>query len=313
MVLRMPSRPKDSPWGTIQEGKYRYWLNFCINLTTFSRAMCPNCKDHPSVMIAIRFAFLIPLLFIFSCESEEAEPSNTLGSEIELSMAEYIDLDQRTLILKFLTLEDFPCINYQIKHQVMVDHQTISVVLEKVEAADICLDAIGPASAFIDLGQLSEKEYDLQIQLGESLINQGTLTVSKEAYRMNLNDNQGIELLNPALNRIPAQAVWGMIKYQNEAERQALMSFFDEAMDMAGATDKKFAEGEYGYFQVNSEGRIVQPLDNQQTSEQVFLYEFSGEKDDLQQVLQQVNTNFKDVQLRFYNARGEELRNWDLN
>ncbi|WPP49530.1 hypothetical protein [Catalinimonas niigatensis] len=264
-------------------------------------------------MKAIRFAFLIPMLLIFSCEGEEALPSNTLGSEIEMSMAEYIDTDKRTLTLKFLTRKDFPCINYRIKHEVMVDHQLVNIVLEKVEAADVCLDAIGPAFAFIDLGQLTEKEYDLQIQLGESIINHGTLVVSKESYQLSLNENQGIELLNPNLNRIPSQAVWGLIKYQNEEQNKKLLGFFNEAMEIAGATDKKFAEGDYGYFQVNSEGKIIQPQEQSDINEQSFLFDFSGEDDDLQQVLQQINSNFDDVQLRFYNAQGEELRNWDFN
>lgn len=308
----MPSRPKESQYGTIQEGKYRYELSFFVNLTTFSRLMCPNCKDHP-FMKATRFALLIPMLFILACEGEEAVPSNTLGSEIEMSMAEYIDTDQRTLTLKFLTLKDFPCINYRIKHEVMVDHQLVNIVLEKVEEADVCLDAIGPAFAFVDLGQLTEKEYDLQIQLGESIINHGTLSVSKDAYQINLNENTGIRLLNPDLNRIPSQAVWGMIKYQGEEQNKKLMGFFNEAMEIAGATDKKFAEGDYGYFQVSPEGNIVQPLEQHDMNEQSFLFDFSGEEEDLQQVLQQINSNFDGVQLRFYNARGEELRSWDFN
>lgn len=276
--------------------------------------MCHHCKDYPTMYTkATPFALLIPLLLLLACEGEQAVPSNTLGSEIELSMAEYIDTDQRSLSFKFLTLKDFPCINYSIKHETVVDPQAIKIVLEKVEVSDVCLDAIGPASAFIDLGQLDEKEYDLQIQLGESLINYGTLSVSKEAYQIDLHDTEGIELLEPKLNRIPAQAVWGMIKYQGEEKNKELISFFNEAMDIAGATDKKFAEGDYGYFKVNSEGKIIQPLEQGALEEQAFLFDFSGKSEDIEQVLQQINTSFEDVQVRFYNARGEEFRNWDFN
>ncbi len=264
-------------------------------------------------MKATCFAFLIPLLFIFSCEGEHEVPSNTLGSEIELSMAEYIDDDQRTLTLKFLTLKDFPCINYQIKHDVMVDHQAIRIVLEKVEASEVCLDAIGPASAFINLGQLAEKEYDFQIQLGESLINHGTLSVRKEAYLINLVENKGIELLKPELNRIPAQAVWGTVKYPTTETNKKLLAFLGDGMEIAGASDKKFAEGDYGYFQVNSEGKIIQSLDQNVNNEQAFLFEFGGKEGDLKHLLEQINSNFDDVQLRMYNARGDEFRNWDFN
>ncbi|MEK6476853.1 hypothetical protein WJR50_04935 [Catalinimonas sp. 4WD22] len=264
-------------------------------------------------MKATPFALLIPLLLMFACEGEQAVPSNTLGSEIELSMAEYIDSDQRSLSFKFLTLKDFPCINYSIKHETVVDNQAIKIVLEKVEVSDVCLDAIGPASAFIDLGALSEKEYDLQIQLGESLINHGTLSVSKDAYQLNLLESEGIDLLESTLNRIPSQTVWGVIKYQGKEKNKELISFFNEAMDIAGATDKKFAEGDYGYFKVSSEGKIIQPLEQGELVEQAFLFDFGGKSEDIEQVLQQINTSFEDVQIRFYNARGEEFRNWDFN
>jgi len=256
---------------------------------------------------------LIPLLFVFACEGEETAPSNTLGSEIELSMTEFIDADQRILTLKFLTLKDFPCINNRIKYETTVDQQTVSIVLEKVEEAEVCLDAIGPASAFIELGQLDEKEYDLQIQLGESIIKHGTLAVTKDAYLIHLDDEAGITLLNPALNRVPAQTVWGTIKYENQDSKK-LLNFFDEAMDIAGATDKKFAEGDYGYFRVNSDGSIVQTNEQQkELDEQAFLYDFSGKSEDIKQVLQQLNANFQNAHVRFYNARGEEFRSWDFN
>ncbi|WP_277478146.1 hypothetical protein [Catalinimonas alkaloidigena] len=265
-------------------------------------------------MKATPFALLIPLLLMFACEGEQAVPSNTLGSEIELSMTEYIDADQRSLSFKFLTLKDFPCINYRIKHDMVVDQQAIKIVLEEVEVSDVCLDAIGPASAFVDLGMLDEKEYDLQIQMGSSLINHGTLSVSKDAYELNLLESEGIELAVPKLNRIPAQAVWGTIKYTDEERHKKVAAYFEEAMDIAGATDKKFSEGDYGYFKVSSEGKITQPIEgNEAVKEQAFLFDFAGKTEDLLQVLQRINSRYNDVQLRFYNAQGEEFRNWNLN
>jgi hypothetical protein len=259
------------------------------------------------------FAFVISLLFFVSCESENAEPVNTLGSEVELSMSEFIEQDSRTLTLKFLTLKDFPCINYRIKHQLYMDEQSVRVVLQEVEASDICLDAIGPAAAFVEIGNLEPKDYNLSIQLGESIINSGTLSVSKESYQINLAENQGIQLLNPDLNRIPQQAVWGQIKFPQSEDYKEFMEFFNSTMEVAGASSKKFAEGDYGYFKVAADGKISQPLNAQEKLvEQAFLLDFSGDREDLQMVMQQINTKYKDVQIRLYNARGEELRNWDL-
>ena len=265
-------------------------------------------------MKATNFAFLIIALFIFGCESETAQPVNTLGSEVELSMTEFVEEDERTLTLKFLTRKDFPCINYRIKNTLIMDDQSINITLEKVEKADVCLDAIGPASAFVELGHLPNKEYNLNIQLGESIIKSGTLTVSKDAYHIEMHDYESVELVNPDLQRIPDQAVWGLIKYEMNDNNKKFSKYFDQVMDRAGASDKKFAEGQYGYFEVGADGGITQPQEaKEDVVEQRFLFDFNGDADDLKMVLKQVNSTYKDVQIRLYNAQGREFRNWDLN
>lgn len=265
-------------------------------------------------MKATSFAFLIAVLFVLGCESETAQPVNTLGSEVELSMTEFVDEDQRTLTLKFLTRKDFPCINYRIKHSLTMDNQSIHIVLESIEESDVCLDAIGPASAFVELGYLPEKEYNLTVQLGESIVKSGTLAVSKNAYQVEMHDFDGVELLNPELLRIPEQTVWGLLKYERSEENKELNKFFDQVMDQAGASTKKFAEGDYGYFKVGADGKISQPISNKETVvEQPFLFDFSGDTDDLEMVLKQINNKYEEVQIRMYNAKGHEFKNWDLN
>ncbi len=288
-------------------------LNLSSALQPISYDMCPNCKD-PKNMKTTSFAFLILLLFVLGCENETAQPVNTLGSEVELSMTEYVEDNQRTLTLKFLTRKDFPCINYQIKHSLRMDDQSVNIILEKVEESDVCLDAIGPASAFVELGQLPEKEYNLTIQLGESIVKSGTLTVSKNTYQIDMHDYDGVELLNPELFRIPDQTVWGVLKYERSEQNKEIFKYFEQVMDRAGASSKKFAEGDYGYFSVGADGKITQPLTSREILvEQPFLFDFSGDEDDLKMVLKQINSQHGDVQIRIYDAQGHEYRNWDLN
>lgn len=290
-----------------------FYFESFISFTTILQNMCPNCKD-PKRMKATSFAFLIVILSVFGCESETAQPVNTLGSEVELSMTEFVDEDQRTLTLKFLTRKDFPCINYRIKHSLAMDNQSINIILEKIEEADVCLDAIGPASAFVELGYLPEKEYNLTVQLGESIVKSGTLTVSKNAYQVEMHDFEGVELLNPELLRVPEQSVWGLLKYERNDKNKKLVEHFEQVMDRAGATDKKFAEGDYGYFKVGADGKIHRDVTNKEVIvEQPFLFDFSGDSDDLKMVLKQINNEYEEVQIRIYDARGHEFRNWELN
>lgn len=261
------------------------------------------------------FAFLVSLLLMLTnCESETAQPVNTLGTEVALSMTEFIDHDERNLTLKFLTRKDFPCINYQIKHQLYSNDHSVRIVLEKVEEADVCLDAIGPASAFVELGNLPHNEYDLTIQLGASVIRSGTLTVNKDIYRIDLHDAEGVNLTTPELRRVPRQTIWGSLKFEADQDKKDIIKFFDNALDQAGAKQKKFAEGDYGYFRVGSDGNILPSSENREFErEHAFLLDFRGDAEDLQSVLKQVNQRYEGVQIRIYDNQGREYRSWDYN
>ncbi len=262
-----------------------------------------------------RFAFLVSLFLLFAqCESDNAQPVNTLGTEVELSMTEFIDQDRRNLTLKFLTRKDFPCINYQIKHQLFSDDQSIRIILEKVEEADVCLDAIGPASAFVELGNLPHNDYNLTIQLGESVVKSGTLTVSKDAYQVDLHDTEGISLATPELRRVPQQTIWGSLKYESNESHKDLIKFFEQSLDQAGANEKKFAEGDYGYFRVGADGKILQQAENRELArEHAFIFDFGGDAEDIESVLKQVNQKYEGVQVRIYDNQGREYRNWDMH
>jgi len=266
-------------------------------------------------MKAISFASLVTLLLFFSsCESENAQPVNTLGTEVELSMTEFIDQDARNLTLKFLTRKDFPCINYQIKHQLFTDNQAIRIVLEKVEKSEVCLDAIGPASAFVEIGDLTNNDYDLTIQLGESIIKSGTLTVSKDSYSIDMHEEDGVMLANAELLRIPQQTIWGSIKYDPSEEKKDLVKHFDNFLKNAGANDKKFSEGDYGYFKVGANGKVLQSTGSQKIQgEYAFLFDYKGDTEDLQAALKQITQRYQDVQIRIYDNQGREFRNWNLN
>ncbi|MFP4089950.1 MAG: hypothetical protein ACLFUB_03200 [Cyclobacteriaceae bacterium] len=254
------------------------------------------------------------LVFILACENEQAEPVNTIGSEIEFSMNEYMDAGDRVLTFKFLTKKDYPCINYGIKHQMIQDEQSIRVVLEKVETSELCLKAIGPATAFVDIRDLPAKDYELIIQVGESIINEGKLHVSKQSYEVTFNEYNSLTLLNDKINRVPERAIWGTIRYLPMEANKELFSFFKQASATFGANEAKFATGDYGYFQVGADGKILQnpPATEESLVEKPFLLEFTGDEDDLSQLIEQLKGNFEQFEIRLYTTQGREFTDSNL-
>lgn len=271
------------------------------------------CLSGKSFLIySMKTTCLLSLVavLLFSCESEPDEAVNTLGSDINFSLAEYLEPGQQTLTFKFLTSQDYPCINYRIAHQVYKAAQSIHIELTGIEKADVCLDAIGPATAFVDVGSLAEGDYALTVAIGESILNQGTLSVTPEAYELSIENSEGLILENTELLRIPDHLLWVTLRYPPGQAVKNAQSELLTALASIGASEKKLSEGNYFYFEVGSSGKIRPQTSNPGMTEDAFLMEFSGDSKQLKQVLQQMNQTFGEVvSIRMYNARGEEFSN----
>lgn len=247
---------------------------------------------------------------LFSCESEPEEQINTLGSEISLSIAEYLDPQQKNLTFKFLTEKDFPCINYRIAHQVQRIGNTITVELTGIEEADVCLDAIGPATAFVDFSNLAEGDYELIIKVGEAISNQGVLSVSPDAYQVFMEEPKGLVIENAELLRIPDNIIWGTIKYDAQQKAKGLYTDLMSSLQGIGAREKRLSEGNYYYFDVDATGRIRPKNAAVDVAEEPFVMEFSGDTDQLVNVLGQISKLYgEEAMVRIYNTKGEEFKN----
>jgi hypothetical protein len=255
------------------------------------------------------FFIFLSLILLTACEDENTEAVNTLGSEVDLSMSEFIDEGDRVLTFKFLTRKDYPCINYRIQHELNLTGNKLTIRLEKIKKAELCLDAIGPASAFIDIRNLSPKTYDFQIQLGASIIREGKLHVSKEAYQVEMEEHEGIHLTDKKINRIPAHAIWGTIKYEDTEANKDLLDYFSQSSGPFGAREVRWSEGDYGYFRIGADGKIKQPTQvSELMEEKHFAFEFEGDERDIRAMIQKLKSTYPDAQIRLFTSQGREFR-----
>ena len=258
---------------------------------------------------------LLSGMLLFSCDdSAEHELVNTLGTDVQFSMAEYFEPGQRTLSFKFLTQKDFPCINYRIKSDYRMEGDALVVSLSEVEGADVCLEAIAPASSFLDVGQLAIGEYPVVIKVGEVLTNTGTLTVTDESFDLVMNEEQGLVVETPRVLRIPSGVVWGRI-YATDPD--AVGSVTQDVLNQlqgAGATSKILLEGDYGYFSVDASGNIVNSSVSADRTERMFLLDYPGESTHLERLVEEVASVYDGkVAISLRTATGEELKSWSQN
>ena len=269
------------------------------------RVLLSNNLSDIHMKLAV-FACLLPALLFFSCgDAPEIESVNTLGTDVQFSMAEYFEPGQRTLSFKFLTQKQFPCINYRIKSDYQMKGEEIHVSLSEVEGADVCLEAVAPAASFLDLGELPYGTYPITLQVGESLTNSGTLVVSEEAYRLVMEATDGLFIQTPEVLRIPPGAVWGRVLSSAPGlAPQATQNLIDR-MHRLGANHRTLPEGDYGQFIVDASGSIHLP--NAEPESQFFL-DYQGETSQLAALVDEVVESYDDaVSVSLHTSGGEEL------
>ena len=251
---------------------------------------------------------ILPLLSLLAlaCENaDEPEVVNTLGTDVRFEMTEYLESESPTLSFKFLTQKDFPCINYRIASDYQVNGRAITVSLSEIAASDVCLEAIGPAASFLDLGTLTEGDYNLTINVGKNLVNTGILSVTEAAYKLTLNEDVGLLVDNPTLLRIPSGLIWGTIRFPQEESPAG--SFFSKLRGI-GASEQVLPQGDYGYFTTNASGNIEPNLTPFGTAERSFLMRYDGDARQLEQLIEEVSADYgSDVSIRMHTTQGEDF------
>ncbi|WKN42915.1 hypothetical protein [Tunicatimonas pelagia] len=257
-------------------------------------------------------ALIFCLVGLFACEESADEAINTLGTEVDVEMKEYLEGDQRLLMFKFFTTRDFGCINHRIDYNLQQQTDGLAIHLNEVEEPTACLKAMGPASAFVDVGALNIGEYEFSLHIGEAITNTGVLTVNPESYQLVLNAEAGMNLETIQLQRIPKNALWGSIRFLNKPSDNIANSFVAQLAKL-GATQDKFEKGDYGFFEVDASGKVSPKTVTGDASPFTFLMNYRGDEAELVALLSEINRNYGDeVNIRMRTAQGNEYRSWDL-
>ena len=244
---------------------------------------------------------------LLACDdSAELDAVNTLGTDVQFSMVEYLEPGQRTLSFKFLTVDDYPCINYRITSELRREGSDITVSLREIQGADVCLEAVAPATSFLDIGELSPGEYPITIEVGASLANRGTLLVTEEAVELLLGQTEGLIVPAPRMLRVPEGLVWGTV--QASAEHAGANSQFMQRLRSLGTAPKTLPEGDYGYFSVDAVGS-VKPSSLTTGQDNLFVLGFRGETSNLLQLVNETaDTYGHEVTVSLRTSRGDEFR-----
>lgn len=254
--------------------------------------------------------YLMALLFAGSFSAcEKSEISSGFETAININMFEVLDAGNgRNFQLRLSTAKIYPCVNYYIKHSVVKEGKEISIKVEEIVAPGICLTALGPAGASIDLGVLEHGTYALTVEIGQ-VVNRGTLVVDEPKYTLHFDRPVDLRIPTDELYRIPGNAVWGLVGYP-AVEMEKFADQFIVELEELGGSRLHLPQGEYGYFTTDAQGDMIVGENHGYWYAKALLYGYEFPAAELHDLVKRYGAGYPDLSINLYDAKGNAFRSW---
>jgi hypothetical protein len=209
------------------------------------------------------FVYIIIFLLSFTipaCNGNGTDSGSisSIDSKITLTPAETLSPTQRTLKITAQTERIYGCSNYSIVNDLSIQGNTISLNFTGIHEPSICLTALGPATASIDLGILSTAIYSLRLKVNGVTANV-TLSATDTSCEISNGSGQWTDFSKTFFLKVPAGAIWGNVQYGDPNLTSTVYSRFVDSLKALGAQTHIYPEGDYNYFEIDATGQVVPP------------------------------------------------------
>jgi hypothetical protein len=257
------------------------------------------------------FALMLAFAGFSSCKKTQITDNinSTFDENIKIRMIENVDSVKRTLILNCATEKIFECSNYGIQTSFSVTSDKIIINFIQLQKPDICLTSLGPALAVINLGELANKNYELELNFASEKIT-GQLQVTTASFTATLTSQTKVQFLNPNLNRVPANTIYGTVHYHANSTNSIVQKFID-SLQYLGAKSTSYLPGDYNQFQIESNGQIKQTQDLGYYFTRYFIYNYTSNSAQLKNLVRRFGVNYPDsLLITLHTTRGETFYSW---
>ena len=256
----------------------------------------------------IYLILIICLSGISACIKTE-DVSSDFNENVTIRMFETVDSTKRTLILDCNTEKIFICANYQLETSYILANDKITISFTGISEPKICLDSPRPASARLSLDGLENKAYPLEINLGTRKFF-GQLNVTSESFQVTLLPQIKFQFINPELKRVPINTIYGTIHYDSSLTNPTVQKFID-SLQFYGATPTLYKPGDYGQFQIESNGQIKQTQDLGYYFTFYYIFNYSNNTEQLKSLVKRFGINYSDsLVITLNTTKGEVFYSW---
>ena len=231
------------------------------------------------------------------CIRSEIDPTLV---NIELTMVEVLTAQGSFLQLFLETEEEFECGNYNLAIDLSDSLAGVSIVVQGVEKFRTCLEVSSTATNTVLLP--SEETTQTFRLTQQNRVSTGVLRVTDTRYFLDLNQQEGLNVLNNELIKIPENLYWGVVrKATNTGDDE-----YDEFTDVLESRGANFApellEGAYSFFEVEEGGVFTIPNVVLNNNDEFVVFEYPNGSQDLDRQVN--NFTLTDFTVEFFSFDG---------
>ena len=264
----------------------------------------------------IQFGVLFLVLVVLSnCKSGDPDLNVFINvdDDFYIDLFEDISNQEGLFYINIQSIQDQECENAIIDYSLDIDLESDNFIILSINdilEPETCIGENAPAFVSVPIGKLKNESYEIQINLKDAIINKGTLTVSSEDYFLGMSSQNGIELLNMILYKIPENTIWGYVGYEEETQQDDAETFIKELETFTSNQNftDAFGVGYFGYFSILDDRSVTiqEDITDKNHSNFVFYNELrtTTEIDDF---IQDYCENHPTLNIHLFDHTGNEI------
>lgn len=252
-------------------------------------------------------ACLCCLLFTSSCNLSNRDKDTVVkvNDEFSIDLFEVLK-DSRDLQFVVTTAEEQPCINNKIDFALHRKSGKILLDLIEILPASDCEHGPARISTAASIGHLIPGTYATQINLKNTIFNEGILQVTPDAIKLSMSTHNGFELVRRELRRIPDRLVWGYVAHNNQQLAPTADAFLAELNTLT--EPQTLPKGYYSYFTINNDKVAVMSQTPPFPFFKTFYRLSNWNINELKDLLQNYRTEYgEQLEIKLYTWNGQVL------
>lgn len=225
--------------------------------------------------------------------------------EFQIELREQLGPSPRGLQVLLQTVQWQPCLNATIAQELLPAPGLIRIDIAGIELPDNCIPGSAPARDTILVGALANNNLPFEVNLKNTISNEGTLRITDEIYALNLGAEKGLVVPFKQLRRIPDYTIWGYVGYGSPSAASIAGQFVNEIF--VRSVSANLQAGNYGYFSVApGSGNITIADSPSDLTLRPFAFRYTGNVDDLRSLAEVYRNQYGTLlQIRLVAVTGE--------